>query len=63
MKKGIDLNKILRLCVVGLWILAVLGCDSSDTSSTVVDEVDNPSGNQAENKAGSKGSIDTVDAS
>ncbi len=63
MKKGFDLNRILRLCVAGLWILAVFGCDSSDTSSTVVDEVDNPSGNQAENKAGSKGSLDPVDAS
>ena len=66
MKKGIDLKRILRLCVTGLWTLALFGCDSSDSSTTVLDEIETQSENQSENQTeketGSKDGIDPVDA-
>ena len=57
------MNKFLRLCVASLWTLAVFGCDSSESSTTVLDEVDNQSENQSEKGSGSKGNIDPANAS
>ena len=57
------MNKILRLCVFGLWPLAVIGCDSSEPSSTDPDEVDNQPGKQVESEANLQGSIDPANAS
>ena len=65
------MNKILRLCVTGLWTLAVFGCESSESTTTSVDEIENQSERpaedqtekQSENKTDSKGGVDPVDAS
>ena len=67
MKRGIDLNRILHLCIAGLWTLAVLGCENSDSSTTVLEDVENQSegqsGNQSENNSDSKVGIDPANAS